>query len=66
MSENASLTKREMEILRKLANGFTSLMIANELNISESTLRSHYQSIQKKRNLSNHNQLLVYAVKNFT
>lgn len=44
----ALLTSRETEILEYVVKGFSYKMIANELNISVETIRSHIKKIYKK------------------
>lgn len=60
------LSPREIEILRILASGAANAEIAGKLDISASTLRTHFQRILKKLGLQNHSQVIVYAVKHFT
>ncbi len=60
------LSDRELEIMKILARGATNSVIAEELKIAESTVRSHFQRIQKKLGFTNHNQTLIYAVQNYT
>ncbi len=45
---NAPLTDREIEILRALAGGKTSAIIAGDLNISRTTVNNHIQHILHK------------------
>jgi ATP/maltotriose-dependent transcriptional regulator MalT len=49
MSEGqASLTKRELEILRQLSTGRTLTVIAGELHISQNTMKTHLKNLYKK------------------
>lgn len=43
-----SLTKRELEILRQLSTGRTLTVIANELHISQNTMKTHLKNLYKK------------------
>jgi|GEM_PF-6716423 len=61
--EKQVLTERQKKILVLLAKGFTSSKIAAELHITESTLRSYFNQIYKKTGVPNHDQLLIFAVK---
>jgi len=45
---NAHLTAREMEVLRSLANGDSTRVIANRLNISSATVNNHIKHIRTK------------------
>ena len=60
--ENA-LTDREMEIIRQVALGKTNQEIADELVVSERTVRTHITNILAKLRLSNRTQLALYALK---
>ena len=44
----ALLTKRASEVACMVADGFTNLQIANELQVSVSTIKDHLQNIRKK------------------
>lgn len=59
-----SLTKREMEILIQLAGGMFNKEIANNLNISERTVKNHISNIFKKIDVSDRTQAAVFAIKN--
>jgi NarL family two-component system response regulator LiaR len=61
-TENA-LTDREMEIIRQVALGKTNQEIADELVVSERTVRTHITNILAKLRLSNRTQLALYALK---
>jgi len=58
-----SLTDREMEILRQVALGKTNQEIADELVVSERTVRTHITNILAKLRLSNRTQLALYALR---
>lgn len=47
-----SLTPREMEVLRLMAEGYTNISIARKLSISERTVESHVNNIFAKLELS--------------
>lgn len=47
-----SLTKREVDVLRLMAQGFTNISIAHKLSISERTVESHVNNIFAKLELS--------------
>jgi len=55
------LTKRELEIIKCLADGLSSLEMAEKLFISEHTVRTHRKNILKKTGVSGTSQLIKYA-----
>jgi DNA-binding NarL/FixJ family response regulator len=59
-----SLTKREIEVLKLLAEGLFNKEIAYMLAISEKTVKNHVSNIFKKINVSDRTQAAVYAIKN--
>lgn len=59
-----SLTKREMEILKQVAGGMFNKEIANNLDISERTVKNHISNIFKKIDVSDRTQAAVFAIKN--
>jgi two-component system response regulator NreC len=56
-----TLSKREKEILRLLAEGYNNNEIAEMLFISPSTVHSHRGNIMNKLELNNRRELLQYA-----
>ncbi len=63
-STDDSLTKREIEVLKLLAEGLFNKEIAYMLAISEKTVKNHVSNIFKKINVSDRTQAAVYAIKN--
>lgn len=63
-SSDDSLTKREIEVLKLLAEGLFNKEIAYMLAISEKTVKNHVSNIFKKINVSDRTQAAVYAIKN--
>jgi DNA-binding NarL/FixJ family response regulator len=57
------LTARELEVLERLAKGLTNSEIAEQLVISEGTVKNHLKNILGKLQLSNRIQAAVYAVR---
>lgn len=55
------LTNREMEILRLIARGLSNSEIAEELIISENTVKGHVSNILSKLHLADRTQAAVYA-----
>lgn len=62
--KNDVLTKREIEILRLVAEGLFNKEIAYKLSISEKTVKNHVSNIFKKIGVSDRTQAAVYAIKN--
>ncbi|MDI6696579.1 MAG: response regulator transcription factor [Anaerolineales bacterium] len=59
----SSLTDREIEILQQMALGKTNQDIADELVLSERTVRTHVTNILAKLGLSNRTQAVLYALR---
>ena len=57
----ASLSTREMEILKLIARGDSNKLIARALAIAETTVKVHVQHIFRKLQLSSRVQVAVYA-----
>lgn len=57
----AELTPRELDVARLVAIGATNQEIAQKLFISESTVKTHINSIFNRLNLKNRSQLAIYA-----
>jgi DNA-binding NarL/FixJ family response regulator len=57
------LTPREMDVLKLVVRGATNREIADDLNITENTVKKHLQSILSKLHLQNRIQAAVYAVR---
>jgi len=64
-SEDKGLTRREKEILRLVALGKTNDQIANKLNISNLTVKTHVSNIYRKLDVPNRLQAIFWATKNF-
>lgn len=58
------LTGRELEVLKLVAKGFLNKEIADDLNISERTVKNHVSSIFKKIDVVDRTQAAVFAIKN--
>ncbi|HKZ83779.1 MAG TPA: response regulator transcription factor [Anaerolineae bacterium] len=56
-----TLTPREREILRLLAEGYSNKEIAERLIVSPSTIHSHRTNLMRKLNLSSRHDLIRYA-----
>ncbi len=62
-SKRAELTDREVQILRLLAQGSSNQEIADELGISEKTVRNRLSEIFAKLHLNNRTQAALYAIR---
>lgn len=58
------LTKRESDVLEKLASGMTNREIATAFGISYETVKEHVQHILRKLGVSDRTQAAVWAVRN--
>ena len=58
-----SLTERELEVIKALAQGKSNKEIARTLNISEKTVRNHASNIYKKLHIFDRTQAVIYAVR---
>lgn len=58
-----SLTKRELQVVRLVTKGFSNHEIAEELVISEKTVKTHISNILGKLHLEDRTQLAIYALR---
>jgi DNA-binding CsgD family transcriptional regulator len=63
-AKGASLTRREREIVALVAEVMTNKEIAEDLCISQATVRTHLTSIFLKLGVRNRLRLIVYAYRN--
>ena len=61
--KDTSLTRREIEILQLVAEGKDNNTIAQDLNVSGATVRTHLNNIFTKLELSNRVQATLYALR---
>lgn len=57
------LTERELEVLRLVASGLSNKEIAQELTISDKTVKTHISNILSKLHLADRTQAAIYALK---
>ncbi len=62
-SEAQVLTTRELDVLRGLARGLSNKAIAEELVVSEKTVKTHVSNILAKLHLVDRTQAALYAVR---
>jgi two-component system response regulator NreC len=56
------LTPREIEVLRLIALGHTSVQIAEKLHLSPRTIETHRTRIHRKLEVNNRSELVHYAI----
>jgi NarL family two-component system response regulator LiaR len=59
-----TLTEREMDVLRLIAQGKSNREIAREFVLSEKTVKTHVSNILAKLQLADRTQAALYAVRN--
>jgi len=57
------LTQRELDVLRRIAQGYENREIAEQLVISEATVRTHVSNILGKLHLASRTQAALYALR---
>ncbi|NMA82654.1 MAG: response regulator transcription factor [Epulopiscium sp.] len=63
IGEKEGLTKREIQVLKLIAEGLLNKEIGYELCISEKTVKNHISNIFKKLDVNDRTQAAVYAIK---
>ena len=58
------LTNREKNVLRHVCKGLSNIDIANELNVTDYTIKKHVSSILNKLKLKNRKDIIIYAKDN--
>ena len=59
-----TLSSREIEILKLIANGLSNTEIGTALFISPKTVKTHRENLMKKLNLHNVTEIVKYAIDN--
>ena len=62
-ARSTDLTKRELDVLRQMAEGKSDAQIGDALSISVSTVKHHIQQLRGKTGLANRTQLAVEAIR---
>lgn len=62
-SSSEHLTERETEVLQLLADGRSNKEIARQLQIAETTVKSHVKNIMQKLDVASRTQAALYAVR---
>ena len=58
------LSERELEIIKMMSDGLTSIEIADKLFLSEHTVKTHRKNILRKLNDNNSSQAVQYCLSN--
>ncbi|WP_076379931.1 response regulator transcription factor [Filimonas lacunae] len=58
------LSRRQLQILRMIVEGKTDKEIANSLNISFNTVRTHHQNILNRTGQHSTGGLILFALRN--
>lgn len=59
----ASLSERELEVVRLVAEGLSNKEISGRLSLSDKTVKNHISHILAKMNLTARTQVAVYAIR---
>lgn len=60
--EGGDLTTREVEVLRRIANGLSNKLIGDELGISHNTVKNHIMSLMEKLSAADRTQAVTIAL----
>ncbi len=63
LSAAASLTRREMQLLKLLARGYTYREVAEDLNVSSHTVNSHIKNLYRKLSVKTKNEAVFTATR---
>lgn len=61
MASSAEFTERELDVLRAMTAGATNAVIAQKLNLSENTVKTHIKHMIEKTGCDNRTQLAIRA-----
>ena len=62
--EDSLLTRQELNIIKYMADGLSSKVIAHKLGLSENTIANHRKNMLRKTNTKNVAQLIAFVVRN--
>ena len=62
-TDEIELTRKELEVIKLIAKGKTNFQIAQDLCVSESTVRFHLSNIFSKLDLKNRTQVALFALR---
>lgn len=62
-SRHPTLTSREVEVLQRVAEGYTSRAIGELLYISENTVKNHVRNILDKLGVHSRNEAVLFALR---
>lgn len=60
--EKSPLSERELEVLKLISAGKSNQIIANDLSVSENTIRFHVKNILQKLSVTNRKEAVTYAI----
>lgn len=63
VDKEKALTKREIEVVRLVSEGFINKEIADQLNISIRTVDAHKSNVMQKLNIKSNVEIVKYAIK---
>ena len=61
--EPISLSEREQEVIKMIAEGYTNAQIAEKIFLSNHTVNTHRKNIMRKLGVNNTAGIVMYAVK---
>lgn len=64
LQSQGTISKREQEVIKLMAEGYNSKEIAGRLGVSFHTITTHRQNIREKTNSKNTGELIQYAIQN--
>jgi DNA-binding NarL/FixJ family response regulator len=62
--KKSALSERELDVIRLIALGFTNRQIAQELDLSEKTVKNHVSHIFRKLKITARTQAAIHALSN--